>query len=686
MASQQQAPGALGTTPKGGVYPKNFVRSQEHLLQRSDYNPEPTTMPPPTAGLAGAIGERHVICFVGLPARGKQFMAERLCRYLKFFHGAQCEIFDLANERYGTDESVGDAITGYLEEEDETATTQLLRSLEGIDDDSLDRLKKNVDSGKIAIIDTSDAFKTQRRAWSGTSKETRWAMQKHLAALRVRVKLLFIEVIVTDARLVRRFLRQRLAPSESSVAQQKRTTTQKKNNESASKHQRKSKGDAPAAAAAVATTTAADGDVCASSSSSSSSGNGGGGSTQTQQTDAALEAKVNAALSKINDFGRAYVTIQDDGSEDDLAYVKLINYGDKVVTNKIRGFLLMQIVKYLSHVHPNPRTVYLSRHGQSQYNLVEKIGGNPSLTDSGERYARWLGAWVPANVWPAKEATLGSSTDFVVRDHRSSEVDVRPRRSTVDHAEAEAALVSQAGKEPSPTPTEGGPPNNHPSGSGPDDDGDDDDEAVDPSTGRKLFGRVYNVYDPKEETSRPTIIRPARLWTSTLKRTIDTARHVPHPVLELRGGGVWHQMLPRVYRNLDEIFAGDYEGMTYDDIEANFGGESILRKKDKLGYRYPRGESYLDLIARLDPLMHELESYVEPLLIVSHQATLRIVYSYLVGLPRAEAPKIEIPLHTVIKLCWDGWQSFSEVRFRFHDDESRGSDILVSQSDGQQFL
>ena len=37
------------------------------------------------------------------------------------------------------------------------------------------------------------------------------------------------------------------------------------------------------------------------------------------------------------------------------AYVKLIDYGEKVITNKIRGFLLMQIVKYLSHVHPHPQ-------------------------------------------------------------------------------------------------------------------------------------------------------------------------------------------------------------------------------------------------------------------------------------------------------------------------------------------
>ena len=69
-------------------------------------------------------------------------MAERLQRYLTFFHGAQCEVFDLSGpELRESDAKVGDALAAYLEAEDASATTQLLRSAEGIDDDSLDRLK-----------------------------------------------------------------------------------------------------------------------------------------------------------------------------------------------------------------------------------------------------------------------------------------------------------------------------------------------------------------------------------------------------------------------------------------------------------------------------------------------------------------------------------------------------------------
>ena len=74
---------------------------------------------------------------------------------------------------------------------------------------------------------------------------------------------------------------------------------------------------------------------------------------------------------------------------------------------------------------------------------------------------------------------------------------------------------------------------------------------------------------------------------------------------------------------------------------------SQLFTENKLGYRYPRGESYLDVISRLDPLVQELESYQEPVLIVGHQGVLRLIYAYFTGMDRTEACNASIPLNTV---------------------------------------
>ena len=75
-------------------------------------------------------------------------------------------------------------------------------------------------------------------------------------------------------------------------------------------------------------------------------------------------------------------------------------------------------------------------------------------------------------------------------------------------------------------------------------------------------------------------------------------------------------MRPRRWRCLDEIYAGVFDGLTYHEIEQRFPAEFSMRAEDKLSYRYPRGESYLDVIQRLDPLIHELERQTDPVVIV----------------------------------------------------------------------
>ena len=42
---------------------------------------------------------------------------------------------------------------------------------------------------------------------------------------------------------------------------------------------------------------------------------------------------------------------------------------------------------------------------------------------------------------------------------------------------------------------------------------------------------------------------------------------------------------------------------------------------------------------------------------------LRCLYAYLMNLPRGQCPKLEIPLHTVMKITYDGWNPPSEERF-----------------------
>jgi len=154
-------------------------------------------------------------------------------------------------------------------------------------------------------------------------------------------------------------------------------------------------------------------------------------------------------------------------------------------------------------MHNIPHSIYLTRHGQSEYNRFGKIGGDSPLSPAGEAYARCLAAF---------------ATEKICKDERGD------------------------------------------------------------------------------------VVR-ARLWTSSLKRTIQTARYISRPKLVHPDGSAWVQMAPRVMRNLDEIYAGVCDGMTYAEIESSYPEEYAMRKEDKLGYRYPRGESYLDVISRRAALL-----------------------------------------------------------------------------------
>ncbi|WOL16298.1 6-phosphofructo-2-kinase/fructose-2,6-bisphosphatase-like isoform X2 [Canna indica] len=147
--------------------------------------------------------------------------------------------------------------------------------------------------------------------------------------------------------------------------------------------------------------------------------------------------------------------------------------------------------------------------------------------------------------------------------------------------------------------------------------------------------------------------RTASIWTSTLQRTILTAS----PIVGF----------PKIqWRALEEINAGVCDGMTYEEIKKNMPEEYESRKKDKLRYRYPRGESYLDVIQRLEPVIIELERQRAPVVVISHQAVLRALYAYFADRPLKEIPHIEVPLHTIIEIQM-GVTGVQEKRYKLMD-------------------
>ncbi|KAE9408479.1 bifunctional 6-phosphofructo-2-kinase/fructose-2,6-bisphosphate 2-phosphatase [Gymnopus androsaceus JB14] len=212
-------------------------------------------------------------------------------------------------------------------------------------------------------------------------------------------------------------------------------------------------------------------------------------------------------LRRIREYEKVYETI----TEPHLSYLRITNVGEEVAMSRINGYLSSRIAFYLMNLHIRPRNIFFSRHGESQYNVEGKIGGDSLLSPRGMHC----------------------------------------------------------------------------------------------------------------------------VWTSTLKRTIQTAQYLPYTKL--------------TWKSLDELDAGVCDGMTYEEIEQAYPDDYANRDEDKFNYRYRGGESYRDVVVRLEPVIMELERQ-ENILIIGHQAILRCLYAYFHHLPQVDLPYIKIPLHTVIKL------------------------------------
>lgn len=76
-------------------------------------------------------------------------------------------------------------------------------------------------------------------------------------------------------------------------------------------------------------------------------------------------------------------------------------------------------------------------------------------------------------------------------------------------------------------------------------------------------------------------------------------------------------------KTLDELDYGLCDGMLMSEITENHADKVKEREKNKLTFRFPRGESYLDVINRIEPIIFEIERIRTPLLIVAHDAILR---------------------------------------------------------------
>uniref|UniRef100_A0A671QG84 6-phosphofructo-2-kinase/fructose-2,6-bisphosphatase-like n=1 Tax=Sinocyclocheilus anshuiensis TaxID=1608454 RepID=A0A671QG84_9TELE len=232
-------------------------------------------------------------------------------------------------------------------------------------------------------------------------------------------------------------------------------------------------------------------------------------------------------LKRIDCYNMSYVPL-DEEKDRHLSFIKIFNVGSRYLVNCVQDHIQSRIVYYLMNIHVTPRSIYLSRHGESELNLLGRIGGDTGLSSQGQKYAKALAEFI-----------------------------------------------------------------------------------------------------------RGQSIKDLKVWTSHMKRTIQTAEALGVPYEQ--------------WKALNEIDAGVCEEMTYEEIQATHPEEFALRDQDKYRYRYPKGESYEDLVHRLEPVIMELERQ-ENVLVICHQAVMRCLLAYFLDKSADDLPYLKCPLHTVLKL------------------------------------
>ena len=124
---------------------------------------------------------------------------------------------------------------------------------------------------------------------------------------------------------------------------------------------------------------------------------------------------VNDFKKRIAHYEDQYQTL-DEAQEPDLSFLKIFNCGKKVSVYQHEGHIQSRIVYFLMNLHLQvlhtcthaiplllnicmlqkvwnellqPRTIYLCRHGQSEYNEAGRLGGDSGLTDCGRSEHPW---------------------------------------------------------------------------------------------------------------------------------------------------------------------------------------------------------------------------------------------------------------------------------------------------------
>ncbi|RAK96443.1 Elongator subunit ELP2 [Aspergillus ibericus CBS 121593] len=149
-----------------------------------------------------------------------------------------------------------------------------------------------------------------------------------------------------------------------------------------------------------------------------------------------------------------------------------------------------------------------------------------------------------------------------------------------------------------------------------------------------------------EQGEKDYELKPLTVWTSTRRRTVETAKYLHETGYKVRQRPQMSQLNPGVCEKMSER-----------RIREEYPDEVAKHELDPYHHRYPRAESYHDLAVRLEPIILELEREQNDLLIIAHESVLRVLYGYLMACNAADIPFLEFPRDEIIEIIPESYQN-----------------------------
>jgi alpha-ribazole phosphatase len=117
----------------------------------------------------------------------------------------------------------------------------------------------------------------------------------------------------------------------------------------------------------------------------------------------------------------------------------------------------------------------------------------------------------------------------------------------------------------------------------------------------------------------------AAVYSSDLSRCLTGAHAIAHP----------HRLVPQGRRDLREICMGEWEGITWKELQKEYPDQWKARIADLVNYRAPAGENLLDVAARVRPVLSDIVArhQGEQIAVVGHGGINRVILLDAVGAP-----------------------------------------------------